>query len=270
MVKELQFWFSQFADVNVNVGATPVWSASYSVGTTPTSWISNQSQTYSVTVTNTGSQLWPSGGGNPVRLSAHFANAGGGAGNNTWFSDQHFSLPADLAPGASVTLSITVTAPGNAGNLVLEYQMVKELQFWFGQFADVNVSVLVPWSASYSVGATPTSWSSGQSQTYSVTVTNTGSQLWPSGGGNPVRLSAHFANAGGGAGSNTWYSDQHFSLPADRSAGGSVGLSVTVTAPRNTYKLVLEYQMVRELQFWFSQFADVNVNVCAPPASSYS
>jgi hypothetical protein len=35
-----------------------------------------------------------------------------------------------------------VTAPStNSGNLVLEYQMVKDGQFWFAQFADVNVTV---------------------------------------------------------------------------------------------------------------------------------
>jgi hypothetical protein len=28
-----------------------------------------------------------------------------------------------------------------AGNLVLEYEMVKEGQFWFAQFADVSVAV---------------------------------------------------------------------------------------------------------------------------------
>jgi hypothetical protein len=40
-----------------------------------------------------------------------------------------------------VTLSIAITAPASGGNFVLEYQMVKELQFWFSQFADVHVTV---------------------------------------------------------------------------------------------------------------------------------
>jgi hypothetical protein len=34
-----------------------------------------------------------------------------------------------------------VTGPPNTGNLVLEYQMVKEAQFWFSQFSAVNVTV---------------------------------------------------------------------------------------------------------------------------------
>ena len=34
------------------------------------------------------------------------------------------------------------TAPSGGGNLVLGYQMVKDYQFWFTQFADVNVLVI--------------------------------------------------------------------------------------------------------------------------------
>ena len=124
----------------VTTGLAP-WAATYSVGATPTSWGGSQTQTYSVTITNSGSQTWSAGGSNPVHLGVHFANVGGGAGGNTWYTDQRINLPADLASGGSVTLSITITAPANGGNLVLEYQMVKELQFWLSQFADMNVTV---------------------------------------------------------------------------------------------------------------------------------
>ncbi|PYQ63860.1 MAG: hypothetical protein DMF54_15675 [Acidobacteria bacterium] len=132
---------SHSATTNLVVSAAPQWVATYSVAGTPTSWGTNQTQTYSVTVTNAGSQTWPHTGGGLVDLGVHFTSAGGGFGNSTYYSDQRISLPADLAPGASVTLSITVTAPPNSGNLVLEYQMAKEGQFWFAQFADVNVTV---------------------------------------------------------------------------------------------------------------------------------
>ena len=133
--------FSSPSAAAVSITVQAPWAANYSVSATPTSWGTNQTQTYSVTITNAGSQVWPATGANPVHLGVHFANAGGGSGNNTWYTDQRFSLPADLAPGASVTLSITVTAPADSGNLVLEYQMVKEYQFWFAQFADVQVIV---------------------------------------------------------------------------------------------------------------------------------
>jgi len=273
MVKEQEFWFGQFADVNVTVAA-PTWSAIYTVTNTPISWAVNQTQTYSVTITNAGNQTWPAGGTNPVHLGVHFATTGGGQGvsgwaaGNGWFTDQRFTLPADLAPGGSTSLTIAVTAPSNSGNLVLEYQMVKEQQFWFGQFADVTVTLAAPtWIASYGVANTPASWAANQSQTYSVTLTNNGNQTWQAAGTNPVHLGVHFAATGGGEGvsgwavGNGWFTDQRFNLPADLAPGGSITLTITVTAPSNSGSLVLEYQMVKEQQFWFGQFADVTVIV---------
>jgi hypothetical protein len=119
------------------------WQASYGTANTPTTWSTGQTQTYQVTLTNTGTQVWPAASSNPVHLGVHFATKGGGTSvNYPWLTDQRFSLPNDLAPGVGVTLTLSVTSPSSAtGNLVLEYQMVKEDQFWFNQFADVNVAV---------------------------------------------------------------------------------------------------------------------------------
>jgi hypothetical protein len=111
------------------------WSASYSVGSTPTSWASNQTQTYSVTLTNNGNQTWPAGGSTPVHLGVHFIANGG------WATDQRFTLPNDVLPGQNVTLTISVTAPGGSGSMTVEYEMIKEAQFWFAQVSDVAVKV---------------------------------------------------------------------------------------------------------------------------------
>src|SRR5947208_2697750 len=130
MVKESQFWFSQFADINVSLAQS--WGASYETAATPTTWSTGQAQTYSVSLTNNGTQAWPATGANKASLGVHFANAGGGYDHNTWYSDQRFNLPADLAPGASVTLTIIVTAPsGPTGTLALYYQFVNENHIWF-------------------------------------------------------------------------------------------------------------------------------------------
>ncbi|HVS06635.1 MAG TPA: S53 family peptidase [Candidatus Dormibacteraeota bacterium] len=250
--------------------AGPAWSATYGVANTPTGWAAYQTQTYSITVTNTGTQTWPATGTNLVHLGVHFASSGGGYGvngtgtNNGWSTDQRFALPANLAAGGSLPLTISVTAPNIAGNLVLEYQMVKEYQFWFDQFADVSVTAA--WSATYSVANTPASWAPYQTQTYNVTVTNTGTQTWPATGTNLVHLGVHFTNPGGGygvsgtgTGTGGWSTDQRFTLPADLAPRANVTLTISVTAPSMTGNVTLEYQMVKEYQFWFGQFADVKV-----------
>src|SRR5207248_1746309 len=157
MVKEYQFWFQQFADVDAAIVAN--WSADYMTTGAPTTWTTGQTQTFSVTLTNNGNQSWPASGANPVHLGVHFANVGGGAGANTWYTDQRFSLPADLAPGANVTLTIAVTAPTKStGNLVLEFQMVKEYQFWFQQFADVDATIVSLLSSEEMITAARTAW----------------------------------------------------------------------------------------------------------------
>jgi hypothetical protein len=50
-------------------------------------------------------------------------------------------MPAALAPGGSVTLTVSVTAPASAGSMYLEALMIKEHQFWFAQSASVPVTV---------------------------------------------------------------------------------------------------------------------------------
>src|SRR5207253_2039405 len=105
------------------------WVASYGVSNTPATWTTKQTQSYTITLTNNGTQNWPATGPNPVHLGVHFGTRGGGtASSYPWLTDQRINLPADLAAGASVTFTVTVTAPSRAGNLVLEYQMVKEAQ----------------------------------------------------------------------------------------------------------------------------------------------
>src|SRR5438876_1001056 len=95
----------------------------------PTTWTTGQTQTFSVTLTNSGNQSWPASGAIPSRLRVHTAKAGDCTSDDCSYTHQRFSLPADLAPGANVTLTIAVTAPTKStGNLVLEFQMVKEYQ----------------------------------------------------------------------------------------------------------------------------------------------
>ncbi len=71
----------------------------------------------------------------------HFSSA---AGQFNWLSDQRINLPADLTPGAAVTLNVSATAPASAGAVILEARMVKEWQFWFDQWDPVTVTNLAP------------------------------------------------------------------------------------------------------------------------------
>lgn len=260
MVREPQTWFKQYADVRVGSPPAAAYSASYEVGGVPSTWSTGQTQTFYVTVTNTGNQVWPSTGTNRVRLGAHFATQAG-LSSGSWLNDVRVELPADVAPGASVSLQVSIAAPATAS--VLELQMVKEAQFWFSQFADVGVGppASAMFSAGFDVSGMPTSWVAGQSQTFPVVVTNTGNQTWPSTGTNRARLAVHFASQPGGS-ATPWFDDVRVDLPTDLMPGASATIDVTTTAAGAAQ--VLEAAISREGLSILSQFADVAIGVQVP------
>ena len=247
------------------------WHAVYDISKAPNSWVSGRSQTFPVTVTNAGDVVWPSAGYGRVDLILHFAAVSGGSATRPqWLNIKGFSMPSNLAPGASVTFSATIAAPSSTGSLVLEADMIKEHHFWFQQWQPVSVNVAAPdQTASYDMSKAPMSWLGGQTQTFPVTVTNTSTYTWLSTGYYRTDLDMHFMPvAGGAAKRSTWLTNQAFSLPADLAPGGKATVNVSVTAPARTGPLVLEAVMIKEHQFWFQQWAPVNVTVAAAVLSA--
>ncbi len=242
------------------------WHAVFDMSQAPTSWVAGRSQTFPVTVTNSGNVTWPAAGYGRVDLILHFAKVGGGSTTRSqWLNIKGFSMLSNLAPGASVTFSVTIAAPSTTGSLVLEADMIKEHQFWFQQWQPVSVNVAAPdKTAGYDMTQAPTGWIAGQTQRFPVTVTNTSTYTWLSTGYYRTDLDLHFLPAAGGAAKrSTWLTNQAFSLPADLAPGGKATVNVTVTAPGRTGSLVLEAVMIKEHQFWFQQWAPVNVTVAA-------
>jgi uncharacterized protein YkwD len=198
-----------------------------------------------------------------VHLGIHFSTkAGGWASTSFWVTDQRFALPNDVAPGASVTVNVTVIAPATSGTYVLEEQMVEEGVTWFAQYLDSSVSVTgsAALSASYVANNLPASVVPGGSVSYSVTVTNQGSTTWTAGGTNPVHLGIHFTTKGGGAASSSsWVTDNRFALAADVAPGGSATINATFTAPTTPGNYFLEAEMVKEGVAWFPQYLDSSI-----------
>ena len=262
MIKEHQFWFSQWAPVKVVV-APAVWSASYGISKAPRTWTLLQSQGFAVTVTNTGNTTWPSAGYYRVDLDLHFTSRTGGSATRAyWLTNTAYRIPADVTPGKSVTVMVTVMAPPSFGSMFLEAEMIKEHQFWFKRYRAVAVVAAPPgWSATYNITHVPTNWVAGKSQTFSVSITNNGTKAWPSTGFTEVDLELHFATSVGGAANRAnWLTNNTFRLPKDVAPGQSVAIMVTISSPRSG-SLVLELEMIKEHQFWFLQFQPVSVTV---------
>ncbi len=168
-----------------------------------------------------------------------------------------------MAPGGSTTVTVTVTAPSAAGSYYLEAQLFKNQQFWFPNWTYKGVTVAAAvWSTSYAMTA-PATWTAGQTQSVSVTLTNTGNQTWPSGGANPVKLDLNFSTTHGGNHDITccWKTSQTFSLGGDVAPGASVTLTVSVTAPAVAGSYYLEAQLFKNQQFWFGTWTYTPVTV---------
>ena len=250
-----------------------VWSAGYDMTSVPTRWVAGQGLTFNVTVTNSGTYTWPSGGSNPARLNVHFTTRPGGAKYaSSWLDSNSFALPSDVAPGTSVTVPVTVNAPMKTGSMYLEATMFKNQQFWFSQAAAIPVSVAAQtWIGAYDLTAAPSEWRSGQTQNVTVTLTNRGNVPWPATGTNPVMLNLHFTTAAGGSSKmSSWLSSQSYALPNDVAPGGSVTLTVPATAPAaHSGYMYLEAELFRNKLFWFPNWGPLRVTVYGPWGGSY-
>ena len=100
----------------------------------PSVFVPSQSTTYSITAVNTGATTWHAFGPEAVQLGVHFVSG------STLLTDQRFSLPADVASGQAVTLSVTVAAPATPGPMTLETRLVEGVS-WFAQAHDSKVSI---------------------------------------------------------------------------------------------------------------------------------
>ncbi len=163
--------------------ATPVFaaplqvlSAAYSVPTPPTSLVQSASAQVSITVQNVGNESWNVAGANPVNLSYHWYDA---AGNAVTWDGPRTPLGADVAAGASRTITVAVAAPSSPGAFRLNFALVKEGVAWFAQSAGFAVQIAsATTSATYTVATPPTTIPAGGSAQIAVTLTNTGNLTW--------------------------------------------------------------------------------------------
>jgi archaellum component FlaF (FlaF/FlaG flagellin family) len=234
-------------------------SALYST-TAPSNWSLGQTQTFTTTLTNTGPQTWNASDPNAVHLGVYFN--GNSDAIYDWPSEPaRVVLLQDVAPGASVTVNVTVTAPSAPGSYVLRQRLVKENVQWFDQLqaTPVTVGSAASLSASYATTA-PTTWQPGQTLTFNTTVTNTGALTWNAADPQAVHLGVYFN--GNSDNPNDWPTEPaRFLLPNDVPAGSSATITVTVTAPSLSGNYVLRQRLVKEDVAWFDQLQKTNVVV---------
>jgi hypothetical protein len=224
------------------------------VNNAPTEWPAGKSGTYQVIVTNVGTQTWLYSGTNKVRLGVYFGGDSDAVG--AWpTSPQRFAMTRNVAPGDSYTFNVKLSAPTIPGNYILRDRLVKEGSgtFWFDTIDKINVLVGTMMAA-YSA-TPPKNWTTGQTQTYTITVTNTGSLPWRATGPNRVRLAVWFGGSSDTPPTGT-SAPLRFGLPSDVAPGESATVTVTIAAPLTAGKYTLRNRLVHE---WGNYFAVPNL-----------
>ena len=168
-------------------------------------------------------------------------------------------LPADVAPGASVEVDVQLQAPRELGRYWVKLDMVRERGTWFE--ADGSEPAWLPLEV---VGAplvrvveVASSVSAGETFDARIEVECIDNRNWPIDGKHPVF-----------AGVKLYHADGRFIMDFGRAVlgpemrpGQKRALTMHLTGPEEPGDYVLEFDMVKEFEYWFEQRGAVPVRL---------
>lgn len=98
----------------------------------PLSLAASEARSLSVRITNTGKAVWAHDipAGRHICVANHWLREDGTV---VVADDGRARLPRTVAPGASVDVTLTVTAPAEVGHYLLEIDLVQEMVCWFAE-----------------------------------------------------------------------------------------------------------------------------------------
>ena len=252
LYKQNEFWFK---DKGIPADQSPVgialdFRATYQLPAVPQLTL-GQPASIPVTITNTGQSRFPTLTSTPVDLGYHLYDA---TGRTIVWDGARTKLPADLLPGASVTVQALVPPPVDAGTYRIAFDLVQEGVSWFSAKAVSPGTVSVTWCCTKTFGAMyqpqiSTLATSGTLQSVPITLTNTGNFLWPAAGANPVHLAYHWIDAAGNA---AVWDGLRSSLATDVAPGTAQTIQATVQVPTTPGTYTLKWDLVQEAVAWFS------------------
>jgi glucose/arabinose dehydrogenase len=261
LVKEGVTWFSsqgaQTLTRTVSVAGAPPFDVTWTADSTPGMLPSNGLVNVRLSFANTGSSTWNATGANPVRVAYHWRQGACDGTSVVVWDGLRTNLASNVAPSGTVSnLNARLRAPSGSGTFCLIWDLVKEGVTWFSsQGADTrNKTVSV---GSYDVNWTadniPASMTAGATVNVTLSFSNAGSVTWPSGGGNPVRVSYHWKQGGCPGGVNAVWDGLRTGLAANVGPAGNVtDLSSQLKAPPTPGTYCVAWDLVHEGVGWFS------------------
>jgi len=230
------------AQAHVNQGYT---SLVHYTTTLPEMTTVGQTITVPVTVKNVGRSNVPAG------YSVSYRVISATSGRQVVAQGPNTALPGALAPGASVTVNARVDIPATPGRYIVRWDLFAAGTGWFSSSHGASTRdewmEALEWNVEWLSDNTPPTMVVGRPTTVNVTVRNTGAHAWPA---SAVRLAYHWFTDSGAL--RIWDGDRS-PLPSDVQPNAEVTVPVTVFAPPFPGSYLLQFDVVYEGQFWFSQ-----------------
>lgn len=251
MLQELVEWFGPTTGTPVTVDPVSYNAAFVSMSGVPT-WgrmQPGQQATINITMTNTGNTTWSS--------SANYFLGSQNPENEATWGMNRVSLPGPVAPGASVSIPVTITAPTQAGDYHFQWRMLKEGVTWFGdRTQDTVIKVAAPTGNNVQILGVdvPTKMEPGGKYQVAVGVKNTGTTTWTSSAGYMLGTQAEVG---------IWGSNRQV-LPTSLAPGQSATIAFNVTAPATPGTYNFDWAMRQDGVEWFGPTTGQFVNVIAP------
>ena len=255
LYKENEFWFRDkgLAPDDTPVNVAPDFKAAYTMNGQLPTFQANQAYAVPLIVTNLGNGIFPIANANPVDLGYHWYDASGKA---VVWDGARTKLPADLAPGQSVTLPASVVAPPAGGQYSLRFDLVQEGVTWFSTkgvqpgvwSVSIGGPVVAQYGALYQPGVTALAQSGAQAAV-PFTVVNQSNFTWSPAGPNPVNLSYHWLDR---AGQVLVWEGSRTRLSTEVAPGQSAALQAQVLFPTAQGQYTLRWDLVQEGVTWFS------------------
>ncbi len=227
----------------------------------------NSEYKFKIKVKNTGALEWNRNGDEPVYLGYHWIDFN--SRETVVFDGKRSIIPRDgVKVGDEVSFDLTVISPTEAGEYILQVDLVQEGVTWFS-FQGVPplekfISVDISYGAKYDDGGeTPNYLNCSEKFEVEVKVSNNGFLNWESSGKERVALGTHWINRDTGE-VLIWDGDRGL-LPFDVAHDEEARVNIELKAPDKPGRYTLQYDMVHERVSWFSEKGvipmEVNIDV---------
>ncbi|MEA2015985.1 MAG: LCP family protein [Actinomycetota bacterium] len=231
------------------------YNAEYSeVDKIPASMTQNTMYKFKIRVKNKGALDWNQDSENPVYLGYHWIDLD--SGEIVVYDGRRSIIPqSGVATGDEVIFDLAVVSPSEAGNYILQVDLVHEGVTWFSiqgvPMLERNILIDVSYGAEYDDGGeTPEYLEPGEEFEVTVKVKNSGFMMWESTGKERMDLGAHWIDRDTEE-AVIWDGERGL-LPSDVSHGEEAEIEMTIKAPDKPGNYTLQYDMAHERVTWFS------------------